>query len=61
MEQNDEWLVPKRYLSLHSLAALTGADHGPYGPAEAGPPALDEIGAVNSVGLRRVTCGRGRL
>ena len=42
MEQNDEWLVQKRYLSLHSLATLTGADHGPFGPAEAGPPALDE-------------------
>ena len=42
VEQNDEWLVQKRYLSLHSLAALTGADHGPFGPAEAGPPALEE-------------------
>ena len=32
----------KRYLSLHSLATLTGADHGPFRPAETGPPALDE-------------------
>ena len=32
VEQNDEWLIQKRYLSLHSLAALTGADAGPSGP-----------------------------
>jgi putative transposase len=32
VEQN-EWLVQKRYLSLHSLATLTGVDHGPFGPS----------------------------
>jgi transposase-like protein len=42
VEQNDEWLVQKRYLSLHSLSALTGAEHGPFGPAEAGQPALQD-------------------
>ncbi len=41
VEQNDEWLIQKRYLSLHSLVSLTGSDHGPFGPAEAGPPALE--------------------
>jgi putative transposase len=40
VEQNDEWLVQKRYCSLHSLAALT--DHtptGPNGPADTDQPA----------------------
>jgi transposase-like protein len=41
VEQNDEWLIQKRYLSLHSLALLTGADHGPSGPADPDQPALD--------------------
>jgi transposase-like protein len=41
VEQNDEWLIQKRYLSLHSLATLTGADHGPFGPADPDQPALD--------------------
>ena len=31
VEQNDEWLIQKRYLSLHSLALLT---HGPCGPSD---------------------------
>ena len=48
VEQNDEWLVQKRYLSLHSLATLSGADHGPFGPAEAGQPALQD--ALASLG-----------
>lgn len=39
VEQNDEWLVQKRYLSLGSLALLGNDQNGPYGPAEAGPPA----------------------
>jgi transposase-like protein len=49
VEQNDEWLVQKRYLSLHSLAALAGEDHGPFGPADTGQSALSE-GALTGVG-----------
>jgi transposase-like protein len=40
VEQNDEWLVQRRYLSLHSLAALNGEEHGPFGAADAGQSAL---------------------
>ena len=36
VEQNDEWLIQKRYLSLHSLALLTD---GPCGPAADDQPA----------------------
>jgi transposase-like protein len=36
VEQNDEWLIQKRYLSLHSLALLTD---GPSGPADDDQPA----------------------
>jgi putative transposase len=36
VEQNDEWLIQKRYLSLHSLALLTDA---PCGPADDDQPA----------------------
>ena len=50
VEQNDEWLVSRRYLSCESLA-LTGADHGPFGPAEAGQPAL--VGALAGLATRR--------
>ena len=46
VEQNDEWLIQKRYLSLHSLALLTDR---PFGPADAGPPAQHE-GALAGVG-----------
>ncbi|HST18343.1 MAG TPA: IS256 family transposase [Gaiellaceae bacterium] len=49
VEQNDEWLIQKRYLSLHSLAALAGEAHGPYGAADTGQSALSE-GALTGVG-----------
>jgi transposase-like protein len=49
VEQNDEWLIQKRYLSLHSLVSLTGSDHGPFGPAHADQPALRK-GALAGVG-----------
>jgi putative transposase len=49
VEQNDEWLIQKRYLSLHSLAALAGEEHGPFGAADAGQSALCE-GALTGVG-----------
>jgi putative transposase len=41
IEQNDEWLVQHRYLSLESLTALReAAQHGPDGPADDDRPAL---------------------
>jgi hypothetical protein len=49
VEQNDDWLVQKRYLSLGSIALLTGDENGPYGPADADQPALPE-GALAGVG-----------
>lgn len=49
IEQNDEWLVQARYLSLHSLVTRTGQDQGPFRPADTDQPALDE-GALAGVG-----------
>jgi putative transposase len=49
VEQNDEWLVQHRYISLHSLALLTTADNGPSGPADTDQPALPD-GALAGVG-----------
>ncbi len=46
VEQNDEWLIQKRYLSLRSLALLT---HGPCGPADDDQPAQSES-ALAAVG-----------
>ena len=46
VEQNDEWLIQNRYLSLHSLALLTDA---PSGPADGDQPAQHE-GALAAVG-----------
>jgi putative transposase len=46
VEQNDEWLIQKRYLSLHSLALLTDE---PCGPADDDQPAQHE-GALAAVG-----------
>jgi putative transposase len=46
VEQNDEWLIQKRYLSLHSLALLTD---GPCGPADGDQPAQHE-GALAAAG-----------
>jgi putative transposase len=46
VEQNDEWLIQKRYLSLHSLALLTD---GPCGPADGDQPAQHE-GALAALG-----------
>ena len=47
IEQNDEWLVGRRYLSQESLEQLEG-DGRPCGPGDDDPPAL-----VGSAGRRR--------
>jgi transposase-like protein len=49
VEQNDEWLIQKRYLSLGSIALLTTDEPGPYGPADTDQPALPE-GALAGAG-----------
>jgi hypothetical protein len=49
VEQNDEWLVQKRYLSLSSIALLTSDPDGPSGPADTDQPAIPE-GALAGAG-----------
>jgi putative transposase len=49
VEQNDDWLVQKRYLSLGSIALLNDDQNGPYGPADTDQPALPD-GALAGVG-----------
>jgi mutator family transposase len=48
IEQNDEWLVGRRYLSRESIAALYADEGRPPGPGDAGQPA-----SVASAGRRR--------
>ncbi len=46
VEQCDEWLVHKRYLSLESLAQLNDEQPGSFGAADADPPALTRSALV---------------
>ncbi len=48
IEQNDEWLIGKRYLSQESIAALYTNEDRPYGPGGADQPAVE-----GSAGRRR--------
>lgn len=48
LEQNDEWLVGRRYLSQESIAAVYDTEGRPYGPGDDDPPALE-----GSAGRRR--------
>jgi|AutmiccommuBRH23_1029490.scaffolds.fasta_scaffold24138_1 transposase-like protein len=40
IEQNDEWLVGRRYFSQESIALVYAAPDRPFGPGEADQPAL---------------------
>ncbi len=48
IEQNDEWLVGRRYLSQESIASIYDDDGRPCGPGDDDPPALQ-----GSAGRRR--------
>jgi transposase-like protein len=48
IEQNDEWLVGRRYLSQESIVAVYDSDSRPCGPGDDDPPALE-----GSAGRRR--------
>lgn len=48
IEQNDEWLVTRRYLSQESIAAIYENEGRPCGPGDDDPPALE-----GSAGRRR--------
>ena len=43
-EQNDEWLVQRRYLSVESMAQLLTAEHNP----DAQQPATKEVGHLSA-------------
>jgi hypothetical protein len=46
-EQNDEWLVQRRYLSAESMTLILAATHGPENSLEQ-PPDREETVALNA-------------